>query len=346
MVDLTCEMEESMVVSYRISGGGIAGRNGLSMNAAERGKNMRLGIAKDIDSGVTVLKDAEFESLCNITTVTDVSCVSFANDERYISLACKKKNIAALIVPYAQRENAELLASGKGVVLAENPKYVFHKLHNSLIEKGDAAYIGSSHQTRIGRNCSIHPTAVIAGQNVTIGDNVILQENVIIREGVEIGDNVKIMVGAIIGYDACLMGRDLDGNFMPLISAGRVKIGNYVQIGSYSAVSKGLFPYEVASIGDHSMVGFGVDLSHNDRIGSNVVVLDQSQVCGNVTVEDNAHLSPQVIISNRLTVEEKADVAIGSVVVTRVKKGSRVAGNYAIDNDKFLLWHRYKMRTK
>ena len=61
---------------------------------------------------------------------------------------------------------------------------------------------------------------------------------------------------------------------------------------------------------------------------------------------DDVHIAPHAIVSNRLKIEKFADVSIGSVVVSNIKKGIRVAGNYAIESSKFLLWHRNKMRTK
>lgn len=94
------------------------------------------------------------------------------------------------------------------------------------------------------------------------------------------------------------------------------------------------------------MIGYSVELSHNVQIGDNAIILDQVQVCGNSTVEDGAHIAPYAIVANRLHVGAGADVAIGSVAVNNVKRGIRVAGNYAIENSKFLLWHREKMKIK
>lgn len=307
---------------------------------------MKLEYVLGIDSNIELLRDGCFDSLCNVTTETETECLSFAENEGFIKRACRKSNITCLIVPLEHRDNAELLDSGKGILLSQNPKLTFHMIHNFLSEERDSNYVREEFDTVIGANCIIHDSATIAGKNVVIGNNVIIEENVIIREDTEIGDDVVIMAGAVIGYTACLHGKDRDGNLMPLISAGKTRIGNYVRIGSYSVVSKGLFPYEMTEVGDYSLVGFAVDLSHNVRLGKNVTILDQSQVCGNTVIEDNAHLSPQAIVSNRLTIEEYADIAIGSVVVNNIKKGMRVAGNYAIEHSKFLLWHRNKLRIK
>lgn len=308
---------------------------------------MELNHILGIDSGVELLRNGCFDSLCNLTTETTINCLSYANNEAFIKMAYKKNNISCLIVPYEYKTNSELLEGDKGVLLSKNPKCTFHLIHNFFCKAREKSYLGGTFfSTVIGENCSIHDSAIIAKKNVVIGNNVTIEENVVIREDVEIGDNVVIMSGAIIGSSACLVGKDMEGNLMPLISAGKVKIGNNVQIGSYSTVSRGLFPYETSEIGDYSLIGFAVDLSHNSHIGKNVIVLDQSQVCGNTIIEDNVHISPQAIISNRLRIKEKADIAIGSVVVNNVKKGLKVAGNFAVENSKFLLWHKNKLRVK
>lgn len=293
-----------------------------------------------------VVRDGSFQSLCNLTTITDIHCLSFAVTLQYIEKACKLPHITCLIVPENLKDQENLVASGKGIAVAASPKYAFHALHNMLVENSDPQYIEEFKRTVIGEGCLIHPSAKIAEKNVLIGDHVIIQENAIIREGTTIGDNVVVMPGAILGYSACLVGRDLEGNLMPLRSGGRVHIAANVQIGAYTAIAKGLFPYEITTVGEHSMVGFAADLGHNNQIGKNVIVLDKSQICGNTVLEDNVHIAPQVIVSNRLKVGEGADVAIGSVVVNHIKKGMRVAGNYAIDSVKFLLWHRKKMKMK
>lgn len=293
-----------------------------------------------------LIRDGEFDSLCNLTSETDVRCLSFANDEQYVKKACKLDNIACLIVPATCADIPELLESGKGIAISDKPKTSFHLLHNFLVKETNEKYINKRQDTVIGKNCNIHPTAHIANKGVVIGDNVTIEEYAIIRDGVTIGDNSIIMIGAYIGYNACLAGRDMEGNQLPLMSAGTVKIGNSVQIGAYSVVSRGLFPFECTTVDDFALVGYSVDLSHNCRIGKNSIILDQSQICGNTVLEEGVHIAPQAIVSNRLNIGERADIAIGSVVVSNVKKGMRMAGNYAIENSKFLLWHRKKLNSK
>ena len=150
----------------------------------------------------------------------------------------------------------------------------------------------------------------------------------------------------MIGNEACLAGRDLNGNLMYLESAGKVVAGKHVVIGYYSLISKGMFPYEITAVGDYSIIGYNVDISHNSKLAVNTLVLDQSQVCGNCSIDENVRIAPQAIVSNRLHISNNADVSIGSVVTSNIKEGVKVAGNFAIEQSSFMKWHLKKLREK
>ena len=61
----------------------------------------------------------------------------------------------------------KLVKQGRGVCITEQPRVVFFRLHNALGQHG--GYARARHATRIGKNCSISPLAVIAKENVIIG---------------------------------------------------------------------------------------------------------------------------------------------------------------------------------
>lgn len=293
-----------------------------------------------------VVRDGSFDSLCNITTVTDIGCLSFATDERFIKRACAMPHISCLAVPEELADHPVLLASGKGIAAAKDPKYAFQRLHNELIKNRDARYVPADFDTVVGAGSIVDSRAVIADKNVRIGRNVTIEPYAIIKEGVTIEDDCIIMAGAILGQGACLAGRDPEGNLYPLLSAGSVRVGRSVHVGSYSGINKGMFPYEETRIGARSLIGFAADISHNNSVGENVLVLDQCQLCGNVVTGNGAKVAPHSVVSNRLTLGAGAVASIGAVVVNNVGDGVKVAGNFAIEDSKFLLWHRNKLRTK
>lgn len=292
------------------------------------------------------VRDGEFETLGNVTSDAPYKFLTFAGSPDFLEKALKKENVSCIVIAEEMVESLDAIGPEFGIAVAKSPKYAVQALHNELVATKDPRYVNKVTKTRIGKDCDISNRAIIAENGVIIGNNVKIEENVIIREGVEIGDNCVIRAGTIIGNEACLAGRDLNGNLMPLVSAGKVVFGKNVMAGYYSFFSKGMYPYEATTFGDFSIVGYNVDISHNVRFASNVLVLDQSQVCGNCVVDENVRIAPQAIVSNRLHIEPNVEITIGSVVVNGIKKGLKVAGNFAIEHSKFMQWHLKKLRSK
>ena len=139
--------------------------------------------------------------------------------------------------------------------------------------------------------------------------------------------------------------RDGSGQF-PILQLGEVVIHNNVVVGCHVHISRGSFPYEYTEIGENTTIDNNTEIAHNVKIGRNCIITGQTQVCGNSILEDNTRLNPMAIVSNRIHVSEGCTIDIGSVVVNNLKKNERVAGNFAIPHDKFLLWHRKKLRKQ
>lgn len=297
------------------------------------------------DDYFVVEKNGEFFTLGNVHSNPQKKYLTFCTDENFLKIACKDKFVSCVICTPQLKDLEVLITSGKGIAVAENPRYAFNRLHNDLCNNNES-YITAYKENIIGKNCIIHPTAIIDNHNVKIGNNVRIEENVIIRAGVSIDDNCIIKAGAIIGYGACLAGRDDLGNLYPLCSAGTVKIEKNVQIGSYSSISLGLFPYEETRVGENSLIGYSVVISHSCIIRKNSIILDQSQICGEVIMDENVRVSPHAVVSNSLRLGKECYIAIGAVVVNNIKQGMKVAGNFAIEHSKFLLWHRKKIKNK
>ncbi len=162
------------------------------------------------------VRDGEFETLGNVTSDVPCKFLTFAGNSDFLEKAMKKENVSCIVISEEMTEFVDVISPEFGIAVAKSPKYAVQALHNELVATHDSRYVNEITKTRIGKNCEISSSAVIAENGVVLGDNVKIEENVIIREGVEIGDNCVIRAGAIIGSDACLVGRDLDGNLMHL----------------------------------------------------------------------------------------------------------------------------------
>lgn len=292
-----------------------------------------------------VLVDGSFEMLDNVTGKCVLPHVTFAENTTLLHRACRKEGVTCIICSRELRDEAISKAGNKGIAISEKPRTAFHKLHNWLCEQEAEGYVNKWDKSKKGKDCHIDETAYICPVGVVLGNRVTVERNAIIGSGVTIGDDVVVRAGAIIGADSLLAGTDGEGNLLRLRSAGKVYIGNKTEIGLRSFVGRGMFPYESTAIGDHTLIGHAVEVEHNVQVGKNCLITGQVQICGNTVIEDNVHIAPQAVIKNRLIIGKGATIEIGAVVVNNVRSGLMVAGNFAIEHKKFLLWHKNKLRV-
>jgi len=119
---------------------------------------------------------------------------------------------------------------------------------------------------RIGRNCKIFPSSVIAGipqdmkfrgedTTVEIGDSVILREGVTVNRGTAasgktvVGQNCLIMAYAHVGHDCFIGNNCIIGNNCGL--AGEVKVDDW------AILSGGVLVHQFSHIGGHVIIGGG-----------------------------------------------------------------------------------------
>ncbi len=289
-----------------------------------------------------VIRDGEFAVLGQLYSEVPNKYLAFAESELFLKIACGKENVSCILCTEELSSLDCLKNTKKGIAVSRFPRAAFFELHNWLTENQEK-YMPDLENTIIGRNCKIDSTARIAEKGVKIGSDVTIEEFAVIRSGTVIGDNSVIRSGAIIGGSNQVLFQDENGDLCKVVQSGRTELASHIEVGYHALVARGIFPYEITKIGDRSYVDYGVAIDHNCRIGKNVKVLACSQVCGNTDVGDGVTISPGAMISNRLKIGEDASVTIGSVVVNNVKRGMKVAGNFAVEHSRFLLWHRKKL---
>ncbi len=138
------------------------------------------------------------------------------------------------------------------------------------VEIGENTWIGPNvvimEGARIGKNCRIHPGAVISGEpqdlkfqgeatTAEIGDNTIIREYVTLNRGTAskgktvIGSNCLIMAYVHIAHD-CIIGNNvIIVNSVGL--AGEIEVGDWAVIGGMTAI------HQFVRIGSHVMIGGG-----------------------------------------------------------------------------------------
>ena len=227
----------------------------------------------------------------------------------------------------------KLLTQRRGVCVTAQPRVVFFRLHNALARHG--GYARPRFATKIGKNCSISPLAVVAKENVTIGDNVVIEEFAVIRDNVTIGDNCVIHAGVKIGFNDFEYKKE-NGKLFTVAHYGGVILGEEVELHSNTCVNKALYPWDNTVIGDRCKIDMLVQISHGVKVGNDTMIVGLSGIGGRTEIGENSWIGYGCIIRNGVHVGNNARANMGAVVSRDVADGQAVTGNFAIDHDIFM----------
>ena len=291
---------------------------------------MLLSEISKLIEGAKVLKDSEVDSLGLTTAECGKKILSFIENEKYIKDL--SKDIKAVIT---NEYIGEKLKDSYGVIIANNPRMDYFKLHNKLAKSMDYDYKRNDFETIIGENCEISNLASISSKNVKIGNNVKIEEFVVIRENTVIGDNSIIRSGVVLGGEGYEYKR-VDGIIMNVTHCGGVIIGNNVEIQYNSCIDKALYPWDNTIIGDYSKLDNLVHIEHGVKIGERCLIASRSTFGGRTVLGSDSWVGLGAVVSNNLKLGNKVSVSLGSVVTKSLEDGAKVSGNFAIDHNKYI----------
>lgn len=160
---------------------------------------------------------------------------------------------------------------------------------------------------RVGRGCTLHPHVVLYPRTV-------------------LGDGVIIHSGTVLGADGFGYAW-FDGAHQRIPHAGRVVLGDDVEIGANSAVDRG-------SLGD-TVVGRGVkvdnlvQIAHNVRLGEHSLLAGMVGIAGSARIGRGVWMGGQSGVVNHLEVGDGARIAVATKVFRDVPAGETVSGHPA-----------------
>jgi UDP-3-O-[3-hydroxymyristoyl] glucosamine N-acyltransferase len=76
-----------------------------------------------------------------------------------------------------------------------------------------------------------------------------------------------------------------------------------------------------------------VKISHGVAIGRQSLIISNAYIAGRAKVGDCVYIGPQSTIGH-VKIGDGAFITMGSVVVSNVKKGEKVSGNFAIEHSR------------
>ena len=263
--------------------------------------------------------DVEVGGIASLASATanDLSFVEAADDFG----PALQSSAGALIVG----EFAAAASVSKPLLIARQPKLAFTRaarllapaqrrgsgVHPSAVVDASAqlgpAVVVQEHAViaegvRIGARSSVGP-GVFLGAGVVLGEDCVLHARVTIYPGTRIGARLVAHAGAVLGSDGFGYVRDeATGAYEQFPQAGRLEIGDDVEIGANTTVDRGAL--------DATVIGRGVKLDnlvhigHNCNIGEDVVIAAQTGISGSTTVERGAILAGQVGLGDHVRIGE------------------------------------------
>ncbi len=249
----------------------------------------------------------------------NVACLDVLNSNQPLSLgwiASYKQNKQKLVnessVTYIITDDTidlNLVKENKVVIRTKNPRLAYIKIAEKYFPE---KYLNI--ERKIGKNCSISPTAII--KNAQIGNNCIISDYVIINDGVTIGSNTIIQSGTIIGNTGLGCERDEKGQLHKFPHYSGVKIGCNVDIGPNCQIVRGTLSPTI--IGDNNKIDGLCSIGHNTVIGNHNWIASSVMIAGSVSIGNKCTIYAATSIKDQIVIGDNCIIGMGAVVTKNI----------------------------
>ncbi len=272
--------------------------------------------------------------------------ITFLSNPKYAPQVRTTKATVVLVSQQLQTDACQ--------IVTEDPYYAFmqavvllhgHRQHPQTGTNKQAAVAPSA---KIGKNCNIHPFAVIS-ENAVIGDNCQIYSGVFVGPGVTVGDDCVLYPNAVI-YDGCQVGNRVivqsnasvgqdgygfathKGAHHKIPQIGIVILEDDVEIGSGCVVERGTLDNTV--IGEGSKIGDIVVIGHGTKIGPHCLLVPQVGISGSVEIGHHCVLGGQAAVVGHLKIGNMVTIAGQAAVINNLPDGVTVMGAPAVEAGK------------
>lgn len=159
----------------------------------------------------------------------------------------------------------------------------------------------------MGEGVEIGPYCVVRG-DIELGDGVRLLSNVSLQGPLKIGAGTILYPNASIGYEP------QDYKFKPGSPTAGVVIGEGNIIREHVTVHAASNEHTPTRVGDRCMLMVGSHMGHDARVGSDVVIVNSTQLAGHTVVQDRVTMSGCVLVHQHCRVGRQAMCSGGSIL--------------------------------
>ena len=211
---------------------------------------------------------------------------------------------------------------GKSLIFHNAPMDAFNALTAYFRPMVSSINMVSS-SADIGEGTIIQPGAFV-GNGVKIGSNCIIHANVSIYDNSIIGNNVVLHSNTVIGADAYYFQKRESG-YVKFLSAGRVIIGDNVEIGASCSIDKGVTGDTI--IGDGTKMDNQCQVGHDTIIGKHCLIGAFAAIAGVTEIEDEVIIWARVAINKDIVIGKKAVILATSAVDKSIEGGKVYMGS-------------------
>ncbi len=186
------------------------------------------------------------------------------------------------------------------------------------------------------RGVRVHPTAIVhpgarlgehvevgawamVGENCEVGDGCVIAARATLERNVRLGRNVRVGSSTILGGDP----QDLKFRG----EETWVEVGDDTVIREFTHVNRGTTQSYRTTIGRNAFVMSYVHLAHDCHVGDGVILVNNSQLAGHVTVEEKAIVAGLTAVHQFVRIGRHAFVGGCSRVVKDVPPFVKAVGN-------------------
>jgi len=177
------------------------------------------------------------------------------------------------------------------------------------------------------------------GRNCHIGKNTIIHQNAVI-ENATIGDDCVIHNGASIGKAGFGYTRK-DGHNVFISHAGRVILGNRVDVGANSCIDRGMLTD--TTIGDGTKIDNLCQIAHGVIIGKEVFMAAGTGIAGGVVIGDRVMMGGHSAVPNGIHIGDDVELAAKSAPINDLESGKKYFGWPAfpsLESMRMIAWTR------
>jgi UDP-3-O-[3-hydroxymyristoyl] glucosamine N-acyltransferase len=281
-------------------------------------------LAAQLDAELVGDGDVEIHSIASLEDAGPGQ-LSFLSNAKYHKEFESTRAAAVLVGRDVQSDRVPLLRSKDAYYAFARAMVLLHG-HRRHPHPGihPSAHVDPS--AEIGPGTVVYPGAFV-GAHARVGRDCVLYPNAVIYENCVLGDRVHVHAGTVVGVDGFGYATHA-GVHHKIPQAGRVTVGDDVEIGANCTIARGALSDTV--IGAGTKIDGLVMIGHGTTIGAGCIIVAQVGIAGSVTLGKYVVMGGQAAATGHLSIGDGAVLAARTAATNDIPAGAVMVGAPAL----------------